>query len=88
MWLRLVVVVLTSVGATTSFAVDGDGDSGIVFYAGNWEEALALAQQENKLIFLNISASWCGPCKLLKNKTFPDTEVGNPPYISNIYFQS
>ncbi len=49
--------------------------SGIAFHQGNWYEALAQAKKENKLIFLDISASWCGPCKMLKSKTFPNAEV-------------
>jgi thiol:disulfide interchange protein len=49
---------------------------GINFQTGNWNETLELAKKENKLIFLDIYASWCGPCKLLKSKTFPDAKVG------------
>ncbi len=50
--------------------------SEISFHQGNWDGALKLARQENKLVFLNISASWCGPCKLLKSQTFTDAEAG------------
>jgi thioredoxin-related protein len=51
-------------------------DTGIAFHKGTWNEALQLAKKEGKPIFLDISASWCGPCKMLKSKTFPDSEVG------------
>lgn len=49
---------------------------GIQFFEGSWNGALALAEKEGKLIFLDVYASWCGPCKVLKAKTFPDAEVG------------
>jgi len=51
-------------------------DKGINFFSGTWEEALALAKKENKLIFLDLYASWCGPCKKMKAKTFSDEKVG------------
>lgn len=51
-------------------------ETGISFHQGTWEEALKLAEIEGKPIFLDISASWCGPCKKLKASTFPDEEVG------------
>lgn len=50
-------------------------ESNIQFFNGTWQEALNKAKQENKLIFLDIYATWCGPCKLLKKKTFTDKEV-------------
>lgn len=50
--------------------------SGIAFEEGSWSDALAKAKKENKLIFLDISASWCGPCKQLKKTTFTDANVG------------
>lgn len=51
-------------------------DKGIQFFEGTWDEALAKAKKENKPIFLDVYASWCAPCKLLKQKTFPDAQVG------------
>ncbi|MGQ1948373.1 thioredoxin family protein [Geofilum sp. OHC36d9] len=50
---------------------------GINFHQGTWNEALELAKKENKLIFLDISASWCPPCKMLKANTFTNAEVGS-----------
>ncbi len=49
---------------------------GIIFFEGTWDEALQLAKKENKLIFLDAYAGWCGPCKLMKKKVFSKTEVG------------
>lgn len=50
---------------------------GIQFIEDNWNKALEEAKKENKLIFLDAYASWCGPCKLLKRKTFPDKTAGD-----------
>lgn len=49
---------------------------GIKFFKGTWKEALAKAKAENKLIFLDAYASWCGPCKRMAATTFKDKEVG------------
>jgi thiol:disulfide interchange protein len=54
-----------------------NSDEGIVFHEGQWQEALEKAKAENKLIFLDIYATWCGPCKMLKNNTFSNKEVGS-----------
>ena len=66
-------------------SADKDSKEGIAFYSGTWENALATAKSENKLIFLDLYATWCGPCKALKARTFPDAEVGayfNSNFIS------
>jgi len=58
---------------------------GIQFIEADWGKALAEAKKQNKLIFLDAYASWCGPCKLLKKNTFPDKEAGeyfNTNFIS------
>ena len=50
---------------------------GIEFFHGSWEEALALAQAEDKLIFVDAYTTWCGPCKLMAATVFTQSEVGN-----------
>ncbi len=57
---------------------------GIEFFHGTWPEALAKAKSEQKLIFVDAFASWCGPCKRMAATVFPDAKVGdyfNPNFI-------
>jgi thioredoxin 1 len=61
-------------GSHADFAHDTKG--GIQFHRGTFSEALARAKKENKLVFLDIYAEWCGPCKRLKSVTFADEGVG------------
>lgn len=49
---------------------------GIVFHQGTWPEALAKAKESGQLIFVDAYTTWCGPCKLMSAKTFPDKSVG------------
>ncbi len=63
-------------------------NKGIKFFTGNFSEAMAKAKAENKLIFMDAYASWCGPCKLMKQNTFPDDLVGkvfNEKFVSVAY---
>jgi thioredoxin 1 len=53
-----------------------DPAEGIHFQKGTWRQALELAKKENKMIFLDIYATWCGPCKQLKKYTFSDKTAG------------
>ncbi|MFT5823627.1 MAG: thioredoxin 1 [Crocinitomix sp.] len=62
--------------APTKMAAD-DATVGINFFHGTWQEALAIAQEENKLIFLDAYAAWCGPCKMMARTTFKEKEVGD-----------
>lgn len=71
-------IVSVAVYAFANPKVDFKADTkeGIQFHKGTWEEALQLAKKENKLIFLDIYATWCVPCKKMKANTFSNTEVG------------
>lgn len=73
--LLLVVVIYLYNNPWVDFNIDSD--KGIQFYRGSWEEALALAKSENKLIFLDVYATWCGPCKKLKKYVFSSEKAGN-----------
>lgn len=49
---------------------------GIDFAHISLAEAFRLAKEQHKLVFIDIYATWCGPCKLLKVKTFPNKDAG------------
>lgn len=49
---------------------------GIQFFHGTWQEALDKAKAENKTIFIDAYAEWCGPCKRMAANTFPNPAVG------------
>jgi len=42
----------------------------IKFTHKSWQEVLKQASAQNKYIFVDAYASWCGPCKQLKATTF------------------
>ena len=50
---------------------------GIQFIEEDWNLALKKAQSQNKLVFVDIYATWCGPCKMIKQYTFTDSAVGD-----------
>lgn len=58
---------------------------GLQFRKNTFSEALQMAKRENKLIFLYVNASWCGPCIELKMTTFRSKAVGeqyNPAFVN------
>lgn len=50
---------------------------GMSFHYESFNDLLAQAKKENKVIFLDAYASWCGPCKLMDKNVFTKEEVGN-----------
>ncbi len=71
-----VVVILIVAFKSPSVNFNENVAGGIQFKKESWNDVLKMAKKENKLIFLDIYASWCGPCKRLKANTFSDAEVG------------
>ena len=55
----------------------GQKKSGISFFKGNLAEAQAKAAEEDKLIFVDTYADWCGPCKMMARDVFPDPKVAS-----------
>jgi len=49
---------------------------GIDFFHGEWKDALAEAEKEDKLLFVDAYAQWCGPCKRMAREVFTQEEVG------------
>lgn len=50
-------------------------EKGIRFQSIQWEQALRLAQESKKKIFVDCHTSWCGPCKMLARTTFLNDTV-------------
>lgn len=48
---------------------------GIQFEQTSWPQIVRKAKAENKLIFLDAYASWCGPCKYMAKNIFTHDEV-------------
>ena len=70
--MRLSFILLLSVFATSVAHAEG-----IDFFEGSWEEALEEAKKQQKAIFVDAYASWCGPCKRMAKNVFPNKEVGD-----------
>lgn len=55
-------------------AINGQG---IEFFHGTWAEALEEAKKQDKVIFVDAYAEWCGPCKRMAKNVFTDKSVGD-----------
>lgn len=77
--INIAAIIIISAFALYSFNTNSHPpkkkEGGIVFFNGNWKQALNKAKAEKKIIFLDAYASWCGPCKVMARKTFRNSDV-------------
>lgn len=57
-------------------SINSQTTKGIDFLKIDLEAAKKIAAKENKLIFIDLYTTWCGPCKLMAKNTFTDPKVG------------
>ena len=69
------------------FLQDLMAQDGIRFEQAEWTAVLSKAKAENKLVFIDVYTSWCGPCKIMVRDIFPQKEVGNKFNASFINFK-
>ncbi len=86
---RLILSALAIVATTLIFAfvtlpakvpgniVNDKSDKGIQFVEPNWAKAIEQAKKQKKMIFVDAYTTWCGPCRMLKQNTFPDKAAGD-----------
>ncbi|HFA51916.1 MAG TPA: thioredoxin [Bacteroidetes bacterium] len=68
----LIIFTFSLLLGSNAFAQDG-----IKFDKIEWKELLSKAKKENKLIFVDAYASWCGPCKKMERDVFSQKQVGD-----------
>lgn len=50
---------------------------GVPFVAGSFDEALARARSENRLVMVDVYTDWCGWCKKLDREVFASGRVAD-----------
>ncbi len=50
---------------------------GIIFREITFQEALKMAKEEKKTVFIDFYTTWCGPCKQMSRTVFTQKEIGD-----------
>jgi thioredoxin-related protein len=66
LFLCLAVIVLTDI--STGFCTDA-----VKWYS--YDEGMAMGKTQNKKVFLNFYADWCGYCRKMDSETFKDPQI-------------
>ncbi len=71
------IMLLTAMLAFIGSVALAQNDQGIKFEKGTFSEILAKAKAQKKLVFMDVYASWCGPCKRMAAEVFTQKKVGD-----------
>lgn len=76
--MKRTLLIILGIYASLSMQVYAQNTSsdGIEFFTGTWQEVLAEAKNRQKLIFVDVYATWCGPCKMMERNVFRRGQVG------------
>lgn len=69
---KKIMFALVALLVSVQFSLAG----GINFQDLSLEEGLKKAKKENKIVFIDVYATWCGPCKYLSKNVFVDDDLG------------
>ncbi|WP_426582822.1 thioredoxin family protein [Mucilaginibacter sp. R-33] len=73
----ITLIALVSSSAAKAQETTSKSSTQINFIENSWTEALKQAARQNKYIFVDAYATWCGPCKMLKATTFKNNKVAD-----------
>lgn len=75
-FILLAVLALAAIEVVAVVNRSGSGDENRPEgFLSNYDTAVARGKRLNQPVVAVFSASWCGPCQLMKSKVFPDTKV-------------
>ena len=61
----------------TLLCVCGVAEAQVQFASGSTDKLRKTAIQEGKLLFIDLYAPWCGPCRMMDQQVFSQKEVGD-----------
>ena len=70
-------ILLLALGILLSISDGFSQNRSIHFIDKPWQDIVAMAKQENKTIFLDAYASWCGPCKWMAANMFTNDSIAD-----------
>lgn len=65
---------IIAIGMLIALAAAG-AHAEVTWETGSWDDILAKAAKENRFVFVDFYAVWCGPCKRLDKITYQDEAV-------------
>ena len=63
--------------------MNGYAQHGVKFMEGNFQEALEIAKQQKKMVFVDVYTSWCGPCRWMSEEVLQTPEAAK--YFYNYF---
>lgn len=72
---KLSLVIVLLVFSRFSVAAIGNDTTKVHFFVGTFKEVLSEAKRVNKPVFIDVSTTWCKPCKLMKKEAFTDKRI-------------
>lgn len=66
-WILMLIVLISGLSAFSQ---------GIEFRKETYADMLKMAKKQNRLVFIDVYTSWCGPCKYMATKIFTEAKAG------------